>query len=111
MFVWVVLLPCCQVTEDDVRSAYRLWFDALSGSAADEEGQLDMNVLTGGTSAKHQHFIANELPHLLRSILSGRSLGTSRGLCVPSVGCLCHSLHVCACKVRASSCSYVCGPY
>jgi DNA replicative helicase MCM subunit Mcm2 (Cdc46/Mcm family) len=62
------------VTEDDVRSAYRLWFDALSGSAADEEGQLDMNVLTGGTSAKHQHFIANELPTLLRSILSGAQL-------------------------------------
>jgi DNA replicative helicase MCM subunit Mcm2 (Cdc46/Mcm family) len=37
----------CQVTEDDVRSAYRLWFDALSGSAADEEGQLDMNLLSG----------------------------------------------------------------
>jgi hypothetical protein len=35
------------VTEDDVRSAYRLWFDALSGSAADEEGQLDMNLLSG----------------------------------------------------------------
>jgi DNA replicative helicase MCM subunit Mcm2 (Cdc46/Mcm family) len=41
----VVLL--LQVTEDDVRSAYRLWFDALSGSAADEEGQLDMNLLSG----------------------------------------------------------------
>lgn len=39
--------PCPQVTEDDVRAAYRLWFDALSGSAADEEGRLDMNLLTG----------------------------------------------------------------
>lgn len=55
-----------------MRSAYRLWFDALSGSAADEEGQLDMNVLTGGTSAKQASFIANELPHLLRGILTGK---------------------------------------
>lgn len=59
-----------QVTEDDVRSAYRLWFDALSGSAADEEGRLDMNLLTAGTSARHQNFISNELPLLLRSILT-----------------------------------------
>lgn len=68
---------CLQVTEDDVRSAYRLWFDALSGSAADEEGQLDMNVLTGGTSAKHAQYIANELPHLLRGILTGKDVMTA----------------------------------
>jgi len=46
--------PQHQVTEDDVRSAYRLWFDALSGSAADEEGRLDMNLLTGDTGGGSQ---------------------------------------------------------
>ncbi len=32
----------------DVEEAYKLWFDAMSSSAANESGQLDMDVLNSG---------------------------------------------------------------
>jgi hypothetical protein len=54
-----------------VRDAYRLWHDALSVAAADEEGRLDMNLLTGGTSGAQRQFMEHVLPDLLRSLLNG----------------------------------------
>jgi DNA replicative helicase MCM subunit Mcm2 (Cdc46/Mcm family) len=60
------------VTEDDVRDAYRLWHDALSVAAADEEGRLDMNLLSGGTSGAQRQFMEHVLPDLLRSLLNGK---------------------------------------
>jgi DNA replicative helicase MCM subunit Mcm2 (Cdc46/Mcm family) len=63
-----------QVTEDDVRSAYRLWHEALSVSSADEEGRLDLSLLTTGASGRQQHFLADELPALLRNLLTGERL-------------------------------------
>jgi hypothetical protein len=71
---WCFLSPvssALQVTEDDVRDAYRLWHDALSVAAADEEGRLDMNLLTGGTSGAQRQFMEHVLPDLLRSLLNG----------------------------------------
>jgi DNA replicative helicase MCM subunit Mcm2 (Cdc46/Mcm family) len=73
--IWLVLsfaqFLSPQVTEDDVRDAYRLWHDALSVAAADEEGRLDMNLLTGGTSGAQRQFMEHVLPDLLRSLLNG----------------------------------------
>eukprot|EP00879_Flechtneria_rotunda_P030604 GHRR01033262.1.p2 GENE.GHRR01033262.1~~GHRR01033262.1.p2 ORF type:complete len:249 (+),score=72.82 GHRR01033262.1:50-748(+) len=60
-----------EVSEDDVRAAYRLWHEALSVSAADEEGRLDMNIFTTGTTGGQQRFLSEVLPNLLRSILAG----------------------------------------
>jgi hypothetical protein len=66
-----------QVTEDDVRDAYRLWHDALSVAAADEEGRLDMNLLSGGTSGAQRQFMEHVLPDLLRGLLNGECNGCS----------------------------------
>eukprot|EP00775_Hariotina_reticulata_P002347 gene2347-2653_t len=60
-----------EVTEEDVRSAYRLWHEALSVSSADEEGRLDLSLLTTGASGRQQHFLADELPAFLRNLLTG----------------------------------------
>lgn len=59
------------MTEDDVRAAYRLWHEALSVSAADDQGRLDMNLLTGGTSGAQQKFLSETLPPLLKDLLDG----------------------------------------
>lgn len=60
-----------QVTEEDVAAAFRLWHEALSVSAADEEGRLDLNLLTSGASGAAQAFLADALPALLRGLLRG----------------------------------------
>uniref|UniRef100_A0A383VUH6 DNA replication licensing factor MCM4 n=1 Tax=Tetradesmus obliquus TaxID=3088 RepID=A0A383VUH6_TETOB len=59
-----------EVTEDDVRDAYRLWHDALSVAAADEEGRLDVGLLSGGTSGAQRQFMEHALPQLLRGLLN-----------------------------------------
>jgi hypothetical protein len=56
-----------------VRDACRLWHDALSVAAADEEGRLDMNLLSGGTSGAQRQFMEHVLPDLLRSLLNGEN--------------------------------------
>jgi hypothetical protein len=92
-----------QVTEADVRTAYRLWYDALSGSASDEEGRLDMSLLTGGASAKQQAFLGQELPALLRRMLDGgwvRWCGGAACTAASVTGCLRRASNPCATHQR-----------
>ncbi|GBF94367.1 DNA replication licensing factor MCM4 [Raphidocelis subcapitata] len=58
-----------EVVEGDVTAAYNLWYDAISVSAADESGRLDIDTLTTGASAAQQRFL-QELPALLRGTLA-----------------------------------------
>lgn len=59
-----------EVLEADVTAAYNLWYDAISVSAADESGRLDIDTLATGASAAQQRFL-QELPQLLRGVLGG----------------------------------------
>jgi len=74
-----------EVTVADVKHAYDLWFGALSRSARDAEGKVDMASFTDAGPTSQQKFLTEQLPGVLRTMLQnmfrqGRSTITVREL-------------------------------
>jgi len=67
-----------EVTPGHVDEAYGLWFSAMSGAAANESGQIDLDTVNTGVSAEQRHFLASVLPGLVREVL-GRLFASGRG--------------------------------
>ena len=58
-----------EVTVADVKHAYDLWFGALSRSARDAEGKVDMASFTDAGPTSQQKFLTEQLPGVLRTML------------------------------------------
>ena len=68
-----------EVTKADVEEAVRLWYTAMSGSAASSDGNIDMdNIFTGATTAARQ--AQKQLPDELRALLQGEGGGGRRAV-------------------------------
>ena len=70
-----------EVTKADVEEAVRLWYTAMSGSAASSDGNIDMdNIFTGATTAARQ--AQKQLPDELRALLQGEGRGGGQYMAV-----------------------------
>lgn len=59
-----------QIKRQDVEEAVRLWYGAMSGSAASPDGRPDMDNIYMGTTAERRQ-AQRALPDDLRAILQG----------------------------------------
>jgi len=66
-----------EVTPSHVDEAYQLWFAAMSGAAANESGQIDLDTVNTGVSAEQRQFLSSTLPGLVRAVL-GRLFASGR---------------------------------
>eukprot|EP00798_Chlamydomonas_sp_ICE-L_P007906 gene7906-1118_t len=63
----------------EVQEATRLWYTAMSGSAASGDGVIDMDNIITGSSTATREFVTKGLPDMMRTILKNQTVPMSVG--------------------------------